>query len=135
MHTVCSIPLIGSLSPNEECQADLDNSYNYDICVEQRQEILNDCLTSCARYDQSCHEECTNDYTESTLQCPCMSQCGTGCPCDGYECIDNTLYDFNLYVVNSVSWQKERLETKVFSSTLYQPVYRTLLCCIPILIA
>lgn len=91
----------------QECQADPDNSYNFDICVEHRQESLNDCFQSCARYDQSCHEECTTKYTESILECPCMSQCGNGCPCDKYECLDKTIYDFSLYVVDSVSWRKE----------------------------
>ena len=43
------------------------------------------CIINCAPADFACYGYCSREFEANTLNCPCASNCPTGCPCKEYR--------------------------------------------------
>ncbi|CAG5110136.1 Oidioi.mRNA.OKI2018_I69.chr2.g4568.t1.cds [Oikopleura dioica] len=75
----CKHPLCFCKNP------ELDNPI-YKQCIEEAAARQKKCVTTCYA-NNACFERCNDDFFIDSARCPCMSECPTGCPCDGgYKC-------------------------------------------------
>ena len=64
-----------------------DNRDENETCRHWSQQRWLQCLNSCAPFDASCENSCTQAFEVDIASCPCNPKCMDGCPCTGsYEC-------------------------------------------------
>ena len=78
------------------------NELEYANCIEDVKTALTNCYDSCLEDREiDCYSDCNDDSLLSIENCPCMSGCPAGCPCNGYVCQGQTTRITHL----GVSWQ------------------------------
>ena len=73
--------------PSSFCQCnDFESSPDFLACEKYFEEVYTACIVGCDIGDVLCLAACGREHDANLLNCPCMSNCINGCPCDNYEC-------------------------------------------------
>ena len=73
-----------------------DHKLEYERCSDTVHSELYACLENCPSFELDCHHQCSVDFEEGLVSCPCMEKCPLGCPCPDYKC-SNSQLDFVLF--------------------------------------
>ena len=68
-----------------------NHKLEYDRCSDTVHDGLYKCLQNCPSFELECHHQCSVDFEENLIGCPCMEKCPLGCPCPDYKCSSSQL--------------------------------------------
>ena len=75
--------------PEVELECEEEYDYEFNQCHDQMQQDMFDCVSECDNHDHDCEIDCFIEFDAELENCPCMSKCEEGCPCESFECPEN----------------------------------------------
>ena len=63
---------------------------DFETFSDYYEKVYINCVGSCTPGDAVCWNTCVRAFDANIEKCPCKSECPGGCPCEEYECPQNT---------------------------------------------
>ena len=71
---------------DNECKMEPVNQVEYKKCADKATIELLTCDHGCEAFDDNCLTKCAGEFNTAISNCPCMTNCANGCPCETYQC-------------------------------------------------